>query len=175
MHNSTMKDIFGTNLKNLRDELGFTQGQLAKSIGVDIKTMGRYERGEFAPKLDLIEAICKAHELEPNDLLTVPGNETSSSTEKVIEEANSVVEDCKAQLDSYIKTLLKVERATSTIPLTNDIVNLLIEINEKPLIEALSEDIIAYAEAKGVSSRSLFNDDYELISKLDSSNKKSVS
>lgn len=55
-------------LKSIRTEAHMTQGQLAKLLGVDIKTVGNWERGRTALNLDDACAICDVLHCTPNDL-----------------------------------------------------------------------------------------------------------
>jgi len=59
-------------IKNKRKELGLTQADLAKKLGVSLKTVGNYENGEVIPesKLELLRNILFEKEViilnEPN-------------------------------------------------------------------------------------------------------------
>lgn len=47
-------------MKAVRIDRGITQAELAKAINVNKKTVSSWEQGKTRPKLDKIEAICKA-------------------------------------------------------------------------------------------------------------------
>ena len=52
-----MNNKFGDNLKKLRTEMGITQTELAKVIGVKPSTVGMYETGDRQPNLEIEEKI----------------------------------------------------------------------------------------------------------------------
>jgi len=56
-------------LKNMRDERGFTQEELAKVSGVSEKQLWRYENGESKPTSEVIAKISKALEVSADYLL----------------------------------------------------------------------------------------------------------
>jgi len=45
-------------VKELRDEKGLTQAQLAASIGVDQRTISNYENGVSEPNVQIIKKLC---------------------------------------------------------------------------------------------------------------------
>jgi transcriptional regulator with XRE-family HTH domain len=49
----------GDKLRRLRKAKGLTQGELAEKVGVDIKTIVRYETGKNSPKVETLELITK--------------------------------------------------------------------------------------------------------------------
>lgn len=49
----------GEKLRRLRKAQGLTQGELAEKVGVDIKTIVRYETGKNSPKVEILELITK--------------------------------------------------------------------------------------------------------------------
>lgn len=49
----------GEKLRRLRKAQGLTQGELAEKVGVDIKTIVRYETGKNSPKVETLELITK--------------------------------------------------------------------------------------------------------------------
>lgn len=52
-----MNNKFGDNLKKLRTEMGITQTELAKVIGVKPSTVGMYETGDRQPNFEIEEKI----------------------------------------------------------------------------------------------------------------------
>lgn len=49
--------IFGTKLKELRNEANLSQRELSKIMGVSKSSINMYERGEREPGLDLVVAF----------------------------------------------------------------------------------------------------------------------
>ncbi|MFM0382776.1 helix-turn-helix domain-containing protein [Paraburkholderia dipogonis] len=50
--------VVGNNIKARRAELGMTQNALAQTLGVEIETISRYERGIVAPSFPQLEKLC---------------------------------------------------------------------------------------------------------------------
>ena len=55
-----MNQIFAERLKQLREEQGLTQAQLAEIVGVDFRTVSIWERGIRPPKDEYIIELCYA-------------------------------------------------------------------------------------------------------------------
>lgn len=61
---------FGNRLRELRIQKGFhTCGDLAKAIGVNRATVGKWETGDRKPDIDMIVILCSFLGVTPNDLL----------------------------------------------------------------------------------------------------------
>lgn len=60
---------FGENLKKERQLAGFTQGDLAKAIGVKQQQVSQWERNKVEPTLYNIIAILKALNVSFDDLI----------------------------------------------------------------------------------------------------------
>lgn len=64
------KNILGNRIKERRLELGLTQGDIAKEIGVATSTIQRYEVASIGKiKLPVVEAIARALEVTPDWLI----------------------------------------------------------------------------------------------------------
>lgn len=55
-------------MKDLRNERGLSQGELAKRVGVSRQTVNMIENGGYNPTLDLCIRICKELGVTLNDL-----------------------------------------------------------------------------------------------------------
>lgn len=55
-------------LKHIRKAQKITQKQMAELLGVDLKTVGNWELGKTALKLEDAVSICRALHCTPNDL-----------------------------------------------------------------------------------------------------------
>jgi len=69
----------GENLKRLRRDKGWTQGELSKNCGIRLGQISKIERNETDPKLSTIYALTNALESTPNALLS-DVNKTSLDT-----------------------------------------------------------------------------------------------
>ena len=56
-------------LTQARKENGYSQADLADALGVDIKTVGNWERGKTLPDIEQLWKCAKALNTDPNDLL----------------------------------------------------------------------------------------------------------
>ncbi len=61
-------------LKDLRDDLDYSQHGLANLIGVSRRTVIRWENGEIAPLAGQITPIARALEATPDRILEAIGN-----------------------------------------------------------------------------------------------------
>ena len=61
--------MFGQRLRELRLERGLTQLQLATLLSTTQGTIGKYEREELQPNINMIIEICKVLEISSDYLL----------------------------------------------------------------------------------------------------------
>lgn len=64
-----LRAAFGELLKELREERGFSQAQLALEAELDQSFLSLIERGDRQPSLSSLFAICDALEVEPDDVV----------------------------------------------------------------------------------------------------------
>jgi transcriptional regulator with XRE-family HTH domain len=50
----------GERIKELRKEVGWSQGELADKVGTDARQISRYENGRITPSLDVLARIAEA-------------------------------------------------------------------------------------------------------------------
>lgn len=55
----SLKKLVGGNIKRIRKETGYRQGQFAKMIGVTSTTLSKMENGESDIKIGLVDKIAK--------------------------------------------------------------------------------------------------------------------
>ena len=58
-----------TKVKELREELGLTQGQLSIKSGVSKSYISEIESGKYDPTVSIVCKLCKALKCTPNDLI----------------------------------------------------------------------------------------------------------
>jgi len=58
LKNTTMAN-FGKRLRECRDAKGFSQQSLAKEMGTSYTVIGKYERGEMTPSIDVAKKLSK--------------------------------------------------------------------------------------------------------------------
>lgn len=90
---SLLVEVVAKNLKYYRGLRGWTQGQLAKQIGVTIQTINRYEKGTAGISVPTITLLAKALEIEESDLVN-PGEPPKPVTLKpsILEAVDLVAE-----------------------------------------------------------------------------------
>jgi transcriptional regulator with XRE-family HTH domain len=60
---------FGDRLKILRENKGFSKGQLAELIGIHYSQIGRYERNEASPSSDVLKKLANQLEITSDFLM----------------------------------------------------------------------------------------------------------
>jgi CheY-like chemotaxis protein/transcriptional regulator with XRE-family HTH domain len=63
---------FGENIKDIREEKGFSQEELAKKLNVAQSTIGMWESGKRTPKLDEITRLARVLSITVNRLIGQP-------------------------------------------------------------------------------------------------------
>lgn len=81
----------GAFLKQLRNEKGITQEQLAEILGVSGRTVSRWETGNNLPDLDILIEMADYYEVELRELLD--GERKSEKMDKKLEETVLKVAD----------------------------------------------------------------------------------
>lgn len=64
-----LRKRFGSNVKRLRKQAGFTQEAFADTIGLARSYMSGIETGQRNPTLDVVEAVAAALNVTPTSLL----------------------------------------------------------------------------------------------------------
>ena len=61
--------MYGKRIKDLRQERGLTQSQLAEKIGTTASTIGKYEREQLQPNVETVKLLCTFFEVSADYLL----------------------------------------------------------------------------------------------------------
>lgn len=61
--------MYGQRIKDCRQERGLTQAQLAELLSATQSTVGKYEREELQPNIDVLIKICKIFGVSADYLL----------------------------------------------------------------------------------------------------------
>jgi putative transcriptional regulator len=62
-------------VKELRNELGMTQGQLAAAVGVSRQSINSIERGRYVPSLELALKFARVFECPADEIFWLEPNE----------------------------------------------------------------------------------------------------
>lgn len=63
-HPADMKKVFGRWFTHLMDDSGCTAAEYAELAGVSVSTVRRYRTGTFVPALNILQNICRLHNLD---------------------------------------------------------------------------------------------------------------
>jgi transcriptional regulator with XRE-family HTH domain len=61
--------LFGDNLKEIREEKGFTQSDLANLVEVHVVQLSKYERNLASPSVDVVKRIAEALNITTDQLI----------------------------------------------------------------------------------------------------------
>ena len=81
---------FGKQITDVRKEKNMSQDQLAKILGTTPTTIGRYERDEVKPSIDVAVKIAEALEVSLDYLAELSENDLKDK--KMIERFNAIVD-----------------------------------------------------------------------------------
>lgn len=67
-----LEKIFGQHFRRLRKKAKLTQEQIAQTLGVDVRTVRRWENGEAGPEFNKLERIAQILKVSVKDLFAFP-------------------------------------------------------------------------------------------------------
>lgn len=91
------------NIRERRKELGLTQKELAKKVGVSFRTIQNYENGITPPSLYIIEKIALALEVSVETLINQYKFDNNFSAQQILEKVTQDKE-YKSRVDNLILT-----------------------------------------------------------------------
>lgn len=77
-----IKQIIANNLVALRKKYGYTQNEIAKKINYSDNAVSRWERGELAPSIEVLQSISEVYSIEVDALLRENSLEELKKTNK---------------------------------------------------------------------------------------------
>lgn len=108
----SMNQIVGDNLKKIREISGFTQEQVAKSIGIERSAYSNYEAGTREVPYDVIERISNLFGCEPfiffEDNIQIE-NEIMATAFRISDLVDTDLKEI-ANFKDIVKSYLKMER-----------------------------------------------------------------
>ena len=90
----TIKNLLSYNVRLYRDNLGYTQEELAEKAGISPPYLGAVERGEKWPSPETLAGIAAGLKVNPYDLLKPEHNlsaDINKLTEKMLKEIQKIV------------------------------------------------------------------------------------
>jgi len=108
---TTIRETFAKNLRESRRKCGFTQAQLAEKAGVSTHYIALIELARNIPKVETIELLAKAMNVEIYELFIVPlspAMELKKLNEAIIADLKDVVkESVEEVISSDLKNVVK--------------------------------------------------------------------
>lgn len=75
---------FSLKLRDIRKEKGLTLGSLADKTGIDWQKLGRAERGEVSPTIDMLSQIADVMQVPIKDLIDIGGSGSEESNKSSV-------------------------------------------------------------------------------------------
>jgi len=99
---------FGKKIKELRESKDWNRTELAEQVGISHVMVGRYERDETAPSIDVAKKIAELFEVSL-DYLVGDGKSShfDKSTLKRLEEIQDMPSDVKEKMWFFIDTVIR--------------------------------------------------------------------
>ena len=106
--------LFGERLLNTRKKKKISQDELAKTIGVHAPIIGRYERGEVKPSIEMAAKIAEALKVSLDYLTGLSDLELDATTTKIITSLQKLPEQDKQHIFTTINALVRDAKARNT-------------------------------------------------------------
>jgi len=111
---------FSDKLKKLRHDRGWSQGQLAKKLGINAQRVSKYERGVITPPSDMMVQIASVYDVSLDYLLREASNTAVSKIRnktvlKRIEEIENLSEDDQRVLTILLDAFIKKRKFETLI------------------------------------------------------------
>lgn len=104
--NESKKYEIGLRIKQIRENIGMSQRELANMLGISVSRMSNWEQGINRPDADMIGALCSALEVSPSELLNVrlTDEEFTGEERQIVKAYRS-----KPELQHAVKVLLGID------------------------------------------------------------------
>lgn len=107
----------GDKILNLRKDKGWSQQQLAKKVGTSGPIIGRYERGEMTPSVEVAKKLANAFLVTMDYLVDDTGNVAEIKDKAILErllEIEKLEQEEKKTIVHVIDSLLRDAKARKT-------------------------------------------------------------
>ena len=97
----------GERVKELRKEMGWSQGELADKVGTDARQVSRYENGRITPSLDVLARIAEVLDVSLDYLVfeDVPRRRLRAAENALGDRLSQVAELPEADLTALVSVL----------------------------------------------------------------------
>lgn len=99
--------LFGERLLNIRKAKKLSQEELAKIIGVHAPVIGRYERGEVKPSIEVAIKLADALQVSLDYLVGNSDLELDKSTLDRVQEVSKMPQDDRKQIFMVMDALIR--------------------------------------------------------------------
>lgn len=106
-----MSMTLGQQMTALRKKKGLSQADMGKAIGTSGDIIGRYERDEVKPSIEVAVRIADTLEVSLDYLVGKTSQELDKVTLKRIEEVSKLPDDVKAQIFQVMDALIRDYKA----------------------------------------------------------------
>lgn len=106
-----MSMTLGQQMAALRKKKGLSQADLGKAVGTSGDIIGRYERDEVKPSIEVAMKIADTLDISLDYLVGKSSSEMDKNTLKRIEEVSNLPEDAKNQMFMVIDALIRDYKA----------------------------------------------------------------
>jgi len=105
---------FGENVASARKKMGISQDELAKKVGTIAVTIGRYERNEIKPSIDIAAKIAEALEVSLDYLVGQSDAVLEKTLVKKITAIQKLPDEDKKCVHKMIDAFLRDHQAKKT-------------------------------------------------------------
>lgn len=98
---------FGDNMMIIRKKKGLSQSALGKQIGTSGDVIGRYERGDIKPSIEVVQKIADALEVSIDFLIGRTGFQLDKEAMKKLEDISQLPEDRKEYIFNLIDMCIR--------------------------------------------------------------------
>jgi transcriptional regulator with XRE-family HTH domain len=96
--------VVGANIKALRLSSGLTQQDLAQTLGIEVETVSRYERGLYTPPVEQLEKIARALGVVAWTLMVSNAEEIDSMGLQMLEQIRRLSDEDAKTIGKIVKT-----------------------------------------------------------------------
>lgn len=107
---STLKELFGANVRKFRKDMKLSQSELAERLDLSDEMIGKIERGAAGASFTTIEKLCEAFAIVPSELFPTHGssiNPENDSLGDIIVDLSRLNQNQLLWIKGILKEILK--------------------------------------------------------------------